>query len=685
MAQKTGIEVLEFWLIMAVYIKKGESNFMTEPSTSMSRLLADLRTRIYRTNGQLSSLDRGKKIAELFPEEAKETIHLADEAMRGMLILPGTGPEPVFTGNPPRWTDNPVKDNEYTFHLNRMHHLKTMSEAYSLTGDLKYAHKVIEEMTDWMDHIPCPALERQNFEGLSPWRALETGIRGYRTWPLIIELLADTPYFDEAFLKKLLSSVEEHCKILYEISPVLWPKADHNHYLMENLGLLSFCCLFPELKDCQTWLSHAQRELDRCMEAQCTPCGGQIEGCPSYHNGCVFWFSMRLYFSGKFGLEVPETYTRQLEKMFRHSVFATRSCGGNFPWGDSHTVDKETMSLAAVSCYMAFHDPNYLKTALFFYPVSTIKKDIRDNLWRFSDIEGLLKDLTEASSFPKKPDLPLTAWQKDLNQVYARSGWEKEAVSFMTACRTPVQNLHAHMDPGGFDFTAFGEPLVSDPGIYTYKADENRYHFKSTLSHNCLTINKKDAWEYQGSWAYGPQKEGKLLSVTETGDLLTVVSRHENYAPASAVRILAFFDREFLLIFDMADHVTQKDSIEVNFHLNKKSVAICGNRIMAMDKGLPGIELLSCYTPETLEAEQAKISKRTNVWHDSTILRFQNHGNADGSFYHGVLLIPHKAGENAAAAKSFDLEKTADGFLTCFTVHEKHYKCRITDNQLIKE
>ena len=42
----------------------------------------------------------------------------------------------------------------------------------------------------------------------------------------------------------------------------------------------------------------------------------------------------------------------------------------------------------------------------------------------------------------------------------------------MTGCRTPVQNLHAHMDPGGFDFTAYGLPLISDPGIYTYKDDE---------------------------------------------------------------------------------------------------------------------------------------------------------------------------------------------------------------------
>lgn len=85
----------------------------------------------------------------------------------------------------------------------------------------------------------------------------------------------------------------------------------------------------------------------------------------------------------------------------------------------------------------------------------------------------------------------------------------------MTGCRTPVQNLHAHMDPGGFDFTAYGLPLISDPGIYTYKDDENRYRFKRAASHNCLTVNDRDTWEYRGSWKYGPQKEGFICEVQE--------------------------------------------------------------------------------------------------------------------------------------------------------------------------
>ncbi|MEG2350922.1 MAG: heparinase II/III family protein, partial [Hungatella sp.] len=468
-----------------------------------------LKARILESNRRRDAQTRGKYIRKFFPEEAEQTIALAEEARKGMLILPGTGPELYFVGNPPKWSENPIGDNEYTFQLNRMHHWKTLSEAYSLTGDLRYAKKVMEEMEDWIDRNPCPALKDETgryqlalFEGLGIWRALEVGIRGYRTWPMVVELLIDTPYFTEAFLKKLIDCISIHCKVLYEISPLLWPKADHNHYLMENLGLMSLCCLFPEIKNSGIYLEHAGRELDRCMKAQCTPCGGQIEGCPSYHNGCVFWFSMRMVFAEKYKAAVPEDYTAQLEKMFVHSVEATRACGGNFPWGDSHTADKETMSLAAVACYMAYADPYYLEMALCFYPLETVMADIRDNLWRIQEIEQLREDLSKAQKVSVKPDLPLLAWQKDLDQVYVRTGWERNALSLMTACRTPVQNLHAHIDAGGFDFTAFGEPLVSDPGIYTYKDDKNRQNFKGAAWHNCLTVNHKNMWEYRGSWAY---------------------------------------------------------------------------------------------------------------------------------------------------------------------------------------
>ena len=141
-------------------------------------LLDRLKDRILTVNQGKTALERGAVIKEQFPQLAEHTIKLADQALEGLLVLPGTGPELYFVGNPPKWEFNPVNDNEYTFHLNRMHHLKTMAEAYSLTGNLTYAKKAVEELNDWILTIPCPGLTDETgaytperFSGLSTWRA----------------------------------------------------------------------------------------------------------------------------------------------------------------------------------------------------------------------------------------------------------------------------------------------------------------------------------------------------------------------------------------------------------------------------------------------------------------------------------------------------------------------------------
>ena len=194
----------------------------------------------------------------------------------------GYGAGTVFCGQSPKWKENPCGDYEYTYQLNRMEHWAAMCAAYSLTGKQRYADKVLEELENWLDTVPCLPLFKADgtynveaFDECTGWRALEVGIRGFSAWPFLVEHLLDTPGFTEALFEKLLYSVYEHCRVLYEISPRLFPAANHNQYLMENLGLLIFSCIYCDLKDAEIWKAHAIRELERCMEQQVTPCGGQ--------------------------------------------------------------------------------------------------------------------------------------------------------------------------------------------------------------------------------------------------------------------------------------------------------------------------------------------------------------------------------------------------------------------------
>lgn len=68
-------------------------------------------------------------IRERLPELAARTIADADRALAGLLILPGTGAQPYFVGDPPDWLANPVNDNEFLWVLNRHGHWRNLLAA----------------------------------------------------------------------------------------------------------------------------------------------------------------------------------------------------------------------------------------------------------------------------------------------------------------------------------------------------------------------------------------------------------------------------------------------------------------------------------------------------------------------------------------------------------------------------
>lgn len=651
-------------------------------------VLENLRKREREYANPMQYTERGKYIKENFPEIAHKTIEQAELYLKGMMVLPGTGAKPYFVGNPPLWSENPFNNNEYTFHMNRMHHWKTMLEAFSMTGDDRYAEKVVEELENWIDTCKCPEIVDgngkyliQNFTGLGTWRALEVGIRGYRTWPFIIEHLANTEFITDKLLEKLLLCIYQHCRVLYEISPLLWPKADHNHFLMENLGLLSFSCMYPEFKDAQSWKEHAIYQLERCIDHQVTFEGGQIEGSPSYHNGCVFWFAMKLVFARKYNFPVSELYTKQLRKMFNHSLYATRPCHGNSPWGDSHTYF-ETMTLAAVACYMAFQEVQYLQYAQNFYPLSFILEDLRDNIWRIKDLEKLLIDVNSVQGSSIMPQIDTMAWQKELKQVFMRTDWSKNAISLLFACRSPIQNQHAHIDAGGFDLTAYGRPIVCDPGIFTYKDDENRKNFKTSHWHNVLTINNRDPWEYKGSWNYGDQKWGDILNADKNDRMMYAVSVHTNYEPAIPVRAIGLVDERFVILIDHVTGLNKNDSIQINFHLDRTDIVLGekNNAITNSDKSNIAIYMSQGPVPSLVDA---KISTGNDICHDSKIVRYEMKNSLENEFLSAAVLVPAAAGKKADDVENLKVIKDGAGIEVRFNLDGKQYEITLKDNKLL--
>lgn len=574
-----------------------------------------------------SPFQSAEKIREVFPELADSVLKDGADSLAGFALLPGNS-EKSQIGNPPKWHENPYLNNEYVFQISRMNHWLPMLYTYFLTRNEDYAKKILDEMMDWIDTCPRGpitdeegnwAYEQYNQPAAKEWRLLECGIRPYRTWCPSLEGLANSPHMTEEIFSKALISLHEQCELLYHLSPLAWPRADHNHYLMENLGLLCTACMFPELEKSELWKHHAIRELCRCMEAQVDGQGAQIEGCPSYHNGCIFWFAMVIVYSRKYGFELPSSYIERFEKMPLYALYATRPNGTNVPWGDTGTVTGTAVK-AAVCAYMGTGNTRWLPILRTYFSYQDFLEEAAEQIWRMDDIEGFCNALIRLKETSEKPDLPLLYYNQALNHAYLRSSWDRDALSVQFACRCPVKNLHAHIDPCSFDFTAYGIPMAIDPGRYTYKNGEDRKNFKSMKWHNTLTLNHQDAWEYIHSWKYGPQKPGRILDCGEKPGLIWATAAHKNYEPVIHTRFLALAEGSFLLVADLIEGLSADDSLQLQFHIDHPEIGLNGTSATAQWE--TGQSLCITTTASSPALLPGKVSDRNDVYRDSTILQY---------------------------------------------------------------
>jgi hypothetical protein len=667
-----------------------------------------------------------KALVSRRPELRDDVLAAAEHAMGGMLVLPGTGGKLHFVGSPPRWMHRDVDDREYLYSLNRMEHWKTLATAFSLTGDRRFAEKITDELRDWLAACRRPPLDpararelfndgvtwasvlragirvlerwprairyvqaargavrsiRRHARGLrtassgswnghapaplttAPWRSLEAGIRLYDTWPAVLHHLVHTDVLDADLLLAIARSVEEQAEILETISPIIWPDANHNHYLAETLGLLTAACLFPEMERAGQWKTRAMNELERCAQTQLMPDGGHVEGCPHYHNGCFYLFCLALLRAREHGLEFSGNYIHRVRGALEWSVQTMRPTGRGVPWGDSDADDLAVR--AAIFGYVCFGEVAPLRIAARLAGPRAIEEQCFKHLWQIQDLDDLLSviDREDLEGDDRATSFPLVRHQRQLKQVALRTGWEPDSLSVFFACRTPVYNGHAHIDPASFDFTALGHTMVCDPGRFTYRQDEDRRRFKSTAWHNTLTLSGREPFEYITGWHFGRQRSGDVAVVRDEDGLLAAESFHENYAPSVHRRLVALIDERFMLVLDLVTSVLRSTSVQIYYHLDSTDVLwhVLERSATADFHSRDGRDVaparLSLFCTDNLQGEllAGKVADKIDQSRDSTRLRLQDSSRVFGTRCYASVLVPYRHAKSAQPPHVTDL------------------------------
>jgi hypothetical protein len=569
------------------------------------------------------------------------------EQRAGRFILPGSEGRPLFAGSPPRWHENPTPsgNREWLWTLNRHYHWPHFLRVAVLDHDDALRTQVLAEWLDWIAACPLPAWDnsetslRAVFDSVTPWRTLEAGLRMELTWPVAWESFAADPALAPADRARLLASFQEHGRVLAAVPPLLWPHADHNHYLTECAGLLRVALAFPEFSDAPAWRDQAWNEIGRCLFTQFTSEGGQIEGCPHYHAVSLRTLAQAILHGREHGLALPDSWRPRLEGALAYSLHSLRPTGVNVPWGDSDATSSGPL-LAALLGALALDRTDELPHLRVLAPPAAWRAAVAESLWHAPDPEAWLAQL---SALPAPAAAPSRLHHdRGLGQVMLRTDWTPAAASVFFTCLTPVNNGHAHLDPAGFDYTAHGRALAVDPGRYTYHKGPDRYAFKSAAYHNTVTIDDRDPFAYRSTFDFEPQRPGRITAVTAGPGWQSAASEQHNFAPVVHRRtVILLDDSGALLVTDTFTGLAPAQTVQLWFHLDSTAVHLDAATAETRDPALANLRVLG--DPAlTLTAHPGRVSDLLDVARASTRLRFSDTGGPSDRTY-VTRLIPRAA------------------------------------------
>lgn len=447
-----------------------------------------------------------------------------------------------------RWTNNYYtrykttrfgtdEDVKTVWDLSRCHFLLWLSEAYQLTGEEKYARRVVELISDWIEKNPyCKSIN---------WTcAMEVAIRAIN-WMYAVRCIQESSAVDDAFLWKLLNCLFKHGCFIYN-NLENGSRFSANHYATNLVGLLWLGSLFRKTKDGKRWFSYAMPSCFDEIRMQVLPSGVHFERSISYHRlTCeVFLYSLLAIKKKDPGYKIPMDINYRIQTMVEFVACYTKPNGLAPLFGDN--------------------DNGRL--------LPLIPRDYRDHseilqVYR-SLYHGAIRENSGSCVFVDAGFAVLR--NKNYFLMFTNTG-----VSRYSDIHSGSKKIgtHTHQDALSFELSVGNSDFVIDAGTVCYTASKKlRDEYRSTLKHNTLSIDGKSQFEF-GPKDYfsiiGEYTEPESMVYSLNDDLEIVSSsfiwRHAGFNPVNHERRISM-DNDMLSV---EDNVTSSEAHDYqwNFYL----------------------------------------------------------------------------------------------------------------------
>jgi uncharacterized heparinase superfamily protein len=448
-----------------------------------------------------------RSLADLDPQQRGDLLARADALLAHRFDLLGSGP--VDLGPEIDWSRDfksgrrwPLKhrrlltgfydddsDHKVPWELSRFQHLPLLSAAFRVSGDRRYLDEIGAQLESWICANPVEI-------GINWTCTMDVAIRA-ANWIAALTICAEAagqePWGERVAASLLLHG--RHIRGHLETA-----EARTNHYLSDVAGLLIVAALFAEGREGADWARWGTQELIAEMAHQVRGDGCGHEASTSYHRlVCEMFICGAQTADSLQPGSIPDSYRERLGRMLEFVAAYTRPDGLAPQIGDND-------------------DGRFL-------PLDDYgKADLRSHLHLFS----------QAGRHPETPRG---------SRAFRSGGYytmRHDDLYVLVRCGdTGVygRGSHAHNDQLSFELCWDSQPLIEDPGTYTYYTDEElRLRFRSTASHSTLRIddaeqNELPAWP---RFPLGDRSRAEEVEWSLTSGGAVFVGRHHGFESLTA-------------------------------------------------------------------------------------------------------------------------------------------------------
>jgi len=457
-------------------------------------------------------------------------------------------------------------DCKLVWEPNRHHQLVVLGRAYRLSGDIRFAHAVAEQLDSWL---------RQNPYGVGMnWRSgLELGVR-LINWVWALDLIAESGAIDNQMRHRILDSAARH---IWEIDrKYSYGSSAGNHLIGEAAGVFVAASYFANLKEAQRWRARSRDILCREILSQTFPDGGTLEQAIGYHCFVLQFFVIAGITARATGQDMPELYWSRLERMFEFLGVLSEG-GDKLPmFGDCD--DGYVLDLG--------HDPHNIRQWLSVGAALYRRADMKAWAGGVAEpVEWLLGKAGRESltAIPEPQSKAITSKTFEDSGYYLLQYGEFDSldrISVVFDCGPLGKGTlagHGHADALSFTLRAFGRDVLVDPGTYDYFSYPKwREYFRSTRAHNTVVIDGQDQSEMLGFFLWGRRAEVRCLSWEPTEAGGKVVGEHDGYThlkdPVTHRRALELDGRYCGLTIRDDIIACAKHEMQVFFHIAEHCV-----------------------------------------------------------------------------------------------------------------